>query len=150
MSLHGLNHSLLSLIYEDLMKTLSHNLEFELFKSLVVFHSFSCILDIFPSLPSIFSHPLTNPQFSPINHSSISSPSHTPITSFPVLILLLLLSFHHSSSSPPLFSLATSNDQEGYLKNFPNNITLVNNLLQGILIPLILCDKSSFNKISNS
>ena len=72
------------------------------------------------------------------------STTHTLNFSFPLLIILLLPSFHHSSSFPSLFSLRSRSNQEGDFEFCPNKVTSVKNLHQGTLIPLILCDRSSF------
>ena len=100
-----------------------------------------------PPLSLIFSHPHTNPQLSPLHPSSTSSLQHTPfISPFPLLILLILPSFHHSSSFPSLFSLKARSNHKRDFKFCPNKVTSVKNLYQGTLIPLILCDRSSFPK----
>ena len=113
------------------------------FEALLFPHSFSLILHKFPHP---FSHFLSSTyQFTTFPSLSLLyflSTTHTLYFSIPLLIPLLLPSFHHF---PSLFSLKSRSNQ-GDFKIFPNKVTLVKNLYQGTLIPLILCDRSSFPK----
>ena len=115
--------------------------------------SINYILSPLPTL-SLFSSmnfPLSL-QFSlttfPLPRSSISYPPNTPIIfPLPVIILILLPSFHHSSSFLSLFFLKDRSNQ-GDLKFYtkPYKIISIKNLHQDTHIPLILCDRSSFQK----
>ena len=142
----GFNNSLSFPIYVDLVK-LSHIISnLKMFEVWLFPHYFSLILHEFPP----FSHFLSS------THQSRTVPSPslfyflstTHIYHYSMLPSHFppLPSFHHSFSFHSLFYLKAKSNQEGVFKFCSNKITSVKNLHQGFLIPLILCDRSSFPK----
>ena len=75
--LQGLNNSLSSPIYVDLVKLSLIIWNLKNFEVLLFPHSFSLIVHEFFPLSLIFSRPHTNPQLFPLHPSSPSSPQHT-------------------------------------------------------------------------
>ena len=138
--LQGLNNSLSSPIYVNLVKLSIIIWNLKKFQIFLFPHSFSLILHEFPPLSLIFSHLHTNPQIFPLHPSSSSSSQHTPFIShspfsfFPSFPLSII----------PLHSLLSFLSKQGDFKFFLSKVTPIKNLHQGTLIPLILCDRSSF------